>query len=61
MKFIGNGYGGGYGGFGGNNGLNSYMGYRNRDYQGGGHLGFGYFQNRNTQPISVPSGFRGYN
>lgn len=40
------------------------MGYRNTNYRGGGNLGFGYydaFENRNTQPISVPTGYRGYN
>lgn len=40
------------------------MGYRNTNYRGGGNLGYGYydaFENRNTQPISVPSGYRGYN
>lgn len=63
-NFIGNG-GNGYGGFGGNNGLNSYSGYSNKDYRGGGNLGYGYysdvFENRNTQPQSIPSGYRGYN
>lgn len=60
---IGNG-GGGYGGFGGNFGLNSYSGYRNGGYRGGGNLGYGYFdafENRNTQPISAVTGYRGYN
>lgn len=57
---------GGYGGLGGNNGLNSYYGYQNKDYRGGGNLGYGYyspeiFENRNTQPQSVPTGYRGYN
>lgn len=61
-NFIGN----GYGGMGGNNGLDSYFGYQNPDYRGGGNLGYGYytsdvFQNRNTQPQSVPTGYRGYN
>jgi hypothetical protein len=66
-NFIGSGgYGNGYGGVGGNNGLDAYNGYNNRDYQGGGNLGYGYyssdvFENRNTQPKSVPSGYRGYN
>lgn len=66
-NFIGNGFGGnGYGGMGGNNGLDSYVGYQNTDYRGGGNLGYGYytsdvFANRNTQPQSVPSGYRGYN
>jgi hypothetical protein len=64
-NFIG-GQPGGYGGFGGNNGLDSYIGYNNKDYQGGGNLGYGYyspdvFENRNTQPQSIPSGYRGYN
>lgn len=61
-NFIGN----GYGGMGGNNGLDSYYGYQNTDYRGGGNLGYGYytsdvFANRNTQPQSVPTGYRGYN
>lgn len=65
-NFIGTGGYGGYGGAGGNNGLDAYNGYSNRDYQGGGNLGYGYyssdvFENRNTQPKSVPSGYRGYN
>lgn len=63
-NFIGN--GNGYGGMGGNNGLDSYFGYQNTDYRGGGNLGYGYytsdvFANRNTQPQSVPTGYRGYN
>jgi hypothetical protein len=62
-NFIG---GSGYGGQGGNAGLDSYYGYNNRDYQGGGNLGFGYystdqFQNRNIQPQVTPTGYRGYN
>lgn len=61
-NFIGN----GYGGMGGNNGLNSYYGYTNRRYQGGGNLGFGYyspdlFENQNIQPQITPTGYRGYN
>ncbi|KAG5672855.1 hypothetical protein PVAND_002944 [Polypedilum vanderplanki] len=58
--------GGGYGGFNGNGGLNSYYGYRNNQYNGGGNLGFGYydlnlFENRNVRPQYNPSGYRGYN
>jgi hypothetical protein len=53
-------------GYGGNGGLNSYYGYKNDDYSGGGHLNYGYydsnlFANRNVRPQYYPSGYRGYN
>lgn len=53
-------------GLGGNNGLTSYVGYNNNQYQGGGNLGYGYydsnlFENQNARPQYVPSGYRGYN
>lgn len=53
-------------GLGGNNGLNSYYGYNNDKYVGGGNLEYGYydpklFVNRNVRPQYYPSGYRGYN
>ena len=53
-------------GQGGNGGLNSYYGYNNDHYVGGGNLEYGYydtklFANRNVHPQYYPSGYRGYN
>lgn len=54
---------GGYGGFGGNGGLDSYYGYNNPKYVGGGHLGYGYYKgniyNNGVTPNLV-TGYRGY-
>ncbi|XP_045446409.1 shematrin-like protein 1 [Melitaea cinxia] len=58
---------GGYGGYGGNGGLASYSGYNNPYYQGGGHLGYGYYKKSAVGNIyssgvtpSLVTGYRGY-
>ncbi|XP_046960987.1 cold and drought-regulated protein CORA-like [Vanessa cardui] len=59
---------GGYGGFGGNGGLASYSGYNNPYYQGGGHLGYGYYNKKggfgniysSGVTPSLVTGYRGY-
>ncbi|XP_039749311.1 glycine-rich RNA-binding protein 3, mitochondrial isoform X2 [Pararge aegeria] len=64
----GNGGYGGYGGFGGNGGLTSYYGYDNPQYQGAGHLGYGYYNKKpgygniysNGITPSLVTGYRGY-